>query len=264
MLAPVGLPELVGRKATFGFFQDMEDVLAGAERVGAEIRAGAIGDAWLEAAKGNTIAFAAGAVGNGVIGPRAVGVGGADRHLFDPRPFGAVRQSPGYKVVLAQALNRDARLGRGRKPQGQLLFEDQREGGSDMLARLEALAATPMESFAGLVHDLDGDDERLAVFCMLGEPQAELRCTQIHMFFDLDVPEVSARLNELGARGTENFAGIDKGEPREPIFEGQLAAGTGGGDGCRHDLRLLRDSRKPWSSGNDLLRHVRLCGQAAG
>ena len=90
-----------------------------------------------------------------------------------------------------------------------------------------------MQPLPGLRHERDAHGQDLALG-FFRQAKSEQVFAQEDILIDLDVPEIGSLLNELGPPGTEKFARLRKGEPRETIFEGKLPVRTGG-DGCHHD-----------------------------
>ena len=137
---------------------DLEDMLACAERVGAKIGAGAKGIARLQAAQRHLIRFAAQPVGDGVIGPRLLAALRLDAHLFFARALLPVGQGPFDEVLLRHASHGLALRRRRRQAQRRLFLQHHRQHRADMIARHVAVITAIMQSLASLGHHRHGDD----------------------------------------------------------------------------------------------------------
>ena len=154
----VATPVDIGGETPLDLCQGMQDVLAGAQRVGAEIGARAIRFAALFAAQGQPVRLAGRGAGQQIVRPRLAGIGRLQLHLLGPRPFRAFLDRTLDEFFLAQAFDGRAFGRRRRQAERHLLFQDQRERRSGMLARHFAGRAIPVQPLPRFRHQSDRDN----------------------------------------------------------------------------------------------------------
>jgi len=134
-----------------------EEVFAGAEGIFPKIRTVTIRFAALPTAQGHAIGFSRNQAGNGVVGPEGLRVHGLQFHLFGGSSLLAVGEGLGRQFFWGELSGRAAGW-RGRcQVQCQLFFENDRQCGAGMVARLVAGAAAKFKPGRGLFGSPDGD-----------------------------------------------------------------------------------------------------------
>jgi hypothetical protein len=172
---------------------DVQDVLADAQGVRAEVRAGAVALAWPPAAKGDAVRPARHRVGHHVVRPELFGVGGPHAHLLGGGPFLPLGQGLADEFGLAEALDGHAfRRGRGQA-QRHLLLEHERKSRPHVLAGVPAGRAMPRQLVPRGRVKRDGRHGPR-------QRQRKRLVGQLHVLIEID-RALAAELDEPGAFG---------------------------------------------------------------
>ncbi len=223
-------------KTSLHAMQHVQNVLARAERVRAEVGTRAERIAALFASQRHSIGLARKRAGDRVVGPRLFGIRRPQPELFSPRPILAIAQSLFEQLLLAQGFDRPPLVGRSGQPQRRLLFQHQRNRRADVLANRLASRAIEPQPILGLGHRGDGHHgifsshrPRPATSTETGRREntrrGRCRCRR---------RLAPWRINRWPS-GPKSLARLNIGESGKPVFEGEFLAFLG-----LHDGRLLR------------------------
>jgi hypothetical protein len=91
--------------------------------------------------QGDTVRLAGEAIGDDVLGPGPLRIGGADRHLLDPGPLRPLGKRTADEGRLVETFDRFARRRRDGEAERRLVLENQRQGRGDMFAGAVVAAA---------------------------------------------------------------------------------------------------------------------------
>src|ERR1700721_4162338 len=130
------------------FFERMEDMLAGAERVLTEIRARAVRLSRLPPAQSDPVRLARGRIGQCVVGPDLLTVERREPHFLGPGALCPLRERLRYQRLLAHAFSWGPRGWRSGQSQRELFFQNQREGRPGVLTTPFARVAAPFKTMA--------------------------------------------------------------------------------------------------------------------
>ncbi len=194
----------------------MEDVLAGAERVLAKVRARAVRLTRLPASQRDTVRLPRGRVGQCVVGPDFLRFQGREPHLLGPGTLLALRNGLGDQNVLGQIFNGCSLGWCVGQPERELLLQDQREGGAGMLAGGIAGVTAPFEAVAR--RGTEGKRDRRAV-----HSEAKFLLIKFNLAGDIDVV-LAASHDEATSLGTQKLRRPGEGQAREGIEQRQLGA----------------------------------------
>ncbi len=196
-----------GRKTLPDAMQDVEDVFAGAQRVGTEIGARTVRLPSLFAAQRHAIRLARKRAGDRVIGPGPRRVGRDEAELLGPRPFLAVAEGLFEQFLLIQQLQRPPLVWRGGQAEERLLFQHQRNRRADVLADRRADGTVKMEPVLGLGHGGNGHHGVLSVIAYSPQLQSKQVAAKVDVAVDVDVVVSGPSTDQLGAAGPQELAG---------------------------------------------------------
>jgi hypothetical protein len=143
---PIGsITHRIGEPTT-DFLERMEDVLAGAEGVLAEIRARAVRLTRSPSPQREAIGLAGRGVRDSVVGPDLLRAEGGESHFLGAGAFLALREGLCDQRLLAPVFDGRPFGRRVRQAQRELLFQDQGERRASVLARYVTRVAAPFEA----------------------------------------------------------------------------------------------------------------------
>ncbi len=195
--------------------QQVQDMLAGAQRVGAEVGTGAVRLPPLLSTQGHAVGLARQGAGHRVVGPGSGGVGRGDAELLALGPLVSFAEGVFHQLALAQEFQGPVLVGRGSQSQRGLLLQHQRHGGPHVPADRFAGRAVELQPVAGGGHGGDAGHDVLAAGG-LGKLHAEQIAAEIDVALDVDV-EVRPLADQLGPARSQELAGPHVGQPREPV-----------------------------------------------
>ena len=134
-----------------------KEMLARTEGVLPKVGTRTVRVAALEPAERYAVRPAGGLVEHGVVGPRRLRVDGPKRHLFGARALGSLRDGGLDEFLGGETLDRGLFGGRDGQSERGLLFENEREGGAQVLTRAFASGARCEEATASIVGESDLD-----------------------------------------------------------------------------------------------------------
>ena len=206
----MGTRQLGLREAPLDLAQDVEDVLAGAERVLPEVGTGAERIAPLEPAKSDAVALAALTAGHLVVRPGVVGVARPHPHPLDPGPHATIFELAREQLRVTERLGRHPLSGWRRQPQRELLRQHQCERRTDVLAWTRACGTAPGQPPARGVGEAQGGDG-------VGEVQAKRAPRELRLC-DVDVEATALGQQHLAPRA-EQLDSRNEGEVGEQVAE---------------------------------------------
>ena len=237
----VGLSPRRGGKTPPHAMQHVQDVLARAQRVRAEVGTRAVRIAPLFAPQRHAIALARGGAGDRVVGPRLPRIGRVEAELLGSRPFLAVAKGLIEQLLLVERFQRPPLVGRRGQAQRRLLLQHQRHGRADVLAERLAGGAVEAQPVPGLGHRGDGHDGRFSPGARPAQLQPEQVAAEIDVAVQVDLIVGRPLADQPRPVGPQQLGGLNVAQPGKPVFEGESLALLGLRSACLglHDGRLL-------------------------
>ena len=226
--------EITRRELLPDLLLHVQDVLARAERVRLEVRAGAVRVARLHPAQGDTVRLAGDRALDEIIRPRRLGRLRGHLIALDLGPLLALGEGLAAKGLVVENLDRALLFGNFRQAEFRLRVQHVCEHGPDVDAHATAAGAAQVETILRVGHRRDGDGERL-------EPRGRGELDPQQVVAEPDVPgldlvEAPSLGQELAAVGSEQPGGFNRRQPCQAVLD--RARRLGLRDPCRGHVRL--------------------------
>ena len=203
-----------GREPPADLVEDVQDVLAGAERVLAEIGTRTVRVSALLAAQRDPVGPPRFRAGHGVVGPRPRRLDGANGHLLGTRALGSLGERAGDQILRAVR-----GFGRWlRQTERDLVLQHHRERSADVIARTRACGASPAQPARAIVRKPERHDRRAGA--RHGNRQRKALGIGRHPRQDIDLDRAAAPDQHLAACA-EQLGCLHEGELAQAIVQGQ-------------------------------------------